>query len=124
MPFSTVFQLYCSGQCTYPCLPGVPLTSTPDNILSKPLATFPHNHCRNSEQRYGGYESCGNDDHQSSEKNIGQAGNQNQQPPLLKSAMLRTELWGSANQIQGSGKLKHTLPFTSIEREINLTISE
>ena len=24
------------------------LTSTPHNILSKPLATFPNNHCRNN----------------------------------------------------------------------------
>ena len=31
MPFSTVFQLYT-------CFPGVPLTSTPHNNLSKPLA--------------------------------------------------------------------------------------
>ena len=23
MPFSTVFQLYCGSQCTYPCFPGV-----------------------------------------------------------------------------------------------------
>ena len=41
MPVSTVFQLYHSGQCTYPCFPGVLLTSIPHNILSKPLATFP-----------------------------------------------------------------------------------
>ena len=37
--FSTVFQLYC----TYPCFPGVLLTSIPHNIPSKPLATFPYN---------------------------------------------------------------------------------
>ena len=29
MPFSTVFQLYHGCQCTYPCFPGVLLTSTP-----------------------------------------------------------------------------------------------
>ena len=40
MPFSTVFQLYRGGQCTNPCFPGVLLTSTPHNILSKPLAAF------------------------------------------------------------------------------------
>ena len=45
-PFSTVFQLYHGGQCTYPCFPEVLFTSTPHNILSKPLASFPHNHCR------------------------------------------------------------------------------
>ena len=27
------------------------LTSTPHNILSKVLAAFPHNHCRNNGQR-------------------------------------------------------------------------
>ena len=37
------FQLYCGGQCIYPCFPGVLLTSTPHNILSKPLAAFPLN---------------------------------------------------------------------------------
>ena len=41
-PFSTVFQLYCSGQCTYLCFPGILLTSKQHNILSKPLAAFPH----------------------------------------------------------------------------------
>ena len=54
MPFSTVFQLYRSGQCTFPCFPGVLLTSIPQNILSKPLAAFPHNHCRNNGQRERG----------------------------------------------------------------------
>ena len=34
---------YRSGQCTYPCFPGILLTSTPHNILCKPLAAFPHN---------------------------------------------------------------------------------
>ena len=50
-PFSTVFQLHHSGQCTYPCFPGILLTSTPHNILSKPLTAFPHNHCQNNGQR-------------------------------------------------------------------------
>ena len=36
MPFSTVFQLYHGGQCTYPCFPGV-------SVLPKPLAALPHN---------------------------------------------------------------------------------
>ena len=47
--FTTVFRLYCGSQSTYPCFPGVLLTSTLHNILSKPLAAFPHNHCRNNE---------------------------------------------------------------------------
>ena len=45
MPFSTVFQLYRCGQCIYPCFPEVLLTGTLHNILSKPLAAFPHNLC-------------------------------------------------------------------------------
>ena len=40
-PFSTVFQLYHSGQCTYPCFPGFHLHSIPHNILFKLLAAFP-----------------------------------------------------------------------------------
>ena len=36
--FSTVFQLSRGSHCTYPYFPGVPLTSTSHNILSKPLA--------------------------------------------------------------------------------------
>ena len=45
MSFSTVFQLYRGSQCNYPCFPGVLFSDTPHNILSKPLAAFPHNHC-------------------------------------------------------------------------------
>ena len=41
--FSIVFQLYCSGQCTYTCFPGVLLTCAPHNNPLKPLAAFPHN---------------------------------------------------------------------------------
>ena len=46
--FLVAFQICRDGQCTYPCFPGVPLTSPPHNILSKPLAAFPHNHCRSN----------------------------------------------------------------------------
>ena len=51
MQFSTVFELYCGSQCTYVCFHGVRLTSTLQNIFSKPLAAFPHNHCRNNAQQ-------------------------------------------------------------------------
>ena len=44
--FSTVFHLHPSGQCTYLCFPWVLLTSTPHNVLSMPLATFPLTHCQ------------------------------------------------------------------------------
>ena len=56
-----IIQLYHGGQCTYPCFPGVSLTITPDNILFKSLAAFPHNHCRSSGQRRERSESGRND---------------------------------------------------------------
>ena len=40
----TSFQLH--GHCPYPYFPAILITSTPHNILSKPLAAFPHNHRR------------------------------------------------------------------------------
>ena len=87
MPFSTVFQLYCSSQCTYPFFPRVFLTSTPHNILSKLLPAFPHNHCETTD---------------SGEREMNPVAmtithlrkeywpgwGSNQRPPVLKSAML------------------------------------
>ena len=55
-------------------LADVLLTSTPHNILSKPLAVFPHNHCRNNGQRWERNESCRNDYHQSSERVLPELG--------------------------------------------------
>ena len=66
--YSTVFQLYRLGQCTYPCFPGVLITSTPRSILSKPLTAFPHNHCRNNGQRTERNKSCRKAYHQSSQR--------------------------------------------------------
>ena len=66
-PFSTIFQLYCGGQCTYTSFPGVLLTATPHNILSKPLSAFPHRSYRNNGQCLERNESARNDYHQSSE---------------------------------------------------------
>ena len=74
MPFSTVFQLYHGSQYTYPSFPGVLLTSSQHNILSKPLAVFPHNHCRNNEQGLERNESCCSDYHQSPEIILAQPG--------------------------------------------------
>ena len=68
MPISTVFKLYRGRQCTYPCYPGTLVTSTLHNILSKPLAGFPHNHSRNNGQWSEKNESCCNDCHKSSER--------------------------------------------------------
>ena len=66
--FSTVSQLYHGGQCTYPSFLGILLTSTPQNILSKPLAAFPQNHCQNNGQQWERNECCCNDYHQSLER--------------------------------------------------------
>ena len=89
--FSTEFQLYRSGQCTYPCFPGVLLTSTPHNILSKPLAAFQHNHCRNN----GGMNPVAMTIINPRKENWPNQGS-NQRPLVLKSATLPTELWGLA----------------------------
>ena len=45
-----------------------PLNSTPNNILSKPLVAFPHNHCRKNELLCGRNEICHIDFHQSLER--------------------------------------------------------
>ena len=78
MPFSTVFRLYRGGQCIYPCFPGVLLTGTAHNILSKQLGAFPHNHCRNNGQRWESNESCRDDYHQEYWSSRGS----NQRPPV------------------------------------------
>ena len=51
MPFTILFQLYRGSQNIFLCCPRVLLTSTPHNILSKPLAAFSNNHRRNNGQR-------------------------------------------------------------------------
>ena len=94
-PFSTVFQLCCGGQCTYPCFPGVLLTSAPHNILSKPLAAFPHNIVKTTDSGERGM------NHVTMtiinpQIEYWPSRGLNQQPPVLKSTMLPTELWGSA----------------------------
>ena len=43
--FLTVFQFYRSGHFTYLWFPRFVLTSTPHDILFKPLTAFPQNHC-------------------------------------------------------------------------------
>ena len=95
MPFSTVFQLYCGDQCTYPCFSGILLTSTPSNILSKPIVAF---HITIVETKG------------SSEKGMNPVAmtiinpqienwlswGSDQRPPVIKSATPPTKLWGSA----------------------------
>ena len=92
MPFSTVFQFNCGGQCTYPCCPGVLLHSILHNSLSNPLAAFPHDQLT-IVKTADRIEFCGND-HQSvlRKRNWGW----NQRPPVLKSARQPTDLWSLA----------------------------
>ena len=71
--------------------PVVLLTSTTHNILSKPLAAFPCNHCRNNGQRRERNESCRNDYHQSSERTLADLVIE-PVTSVLKSATLLTEL--------------------------------
>ena len=63
----------------------------PNNILSKPLAAFPHNHCPNNRQRGERNESCRNDYNQSSERILAKSGIETN---ILKLCTLPTELWG------------------------------
>ena len=72
--FQQYFKLYHSSQCTCPWFPGVLLTSTPHNILSKPLAAFPHNRCRNKWKWWERNKSCRNDYHHASEKILAKPG--------------------------------------------------
>ena len=73
MQFSPVFQLHRGGHCTYPCL-SCTSTSTPHNILPKPLATFPHNHYQNNAQWWERNELCCNDSHQSLQRILAEPG--------------------------------------------------
>ena len=41
---------YIAAASVLTLFPGVHFTNTSHNILSKPLAAFPHNHCRNNGQ--------------------------------------------------------------------------
>ena len=92
--YSTVFQLYRRGQFTYPCFPGVLLTSTQHKNLSKPVGSFPRNHWRNDER---GINPVAMTVISSQRKYLPRRGS-NQPPPVLKSATLPTGLRGSANR--------------------------
>ena len=95
MPFSTVFHLYRGGQCTYPCCPGVPLTSTQDNILSTPLAASYITIVETMDNGERGMSPAAMTIINPWKEYWPSRGS-NQQPPVLKSAMLPTEVLGSA----------------------------
>ena len=63
-------------------------TSTPHNILSKPLAALLHNNSQNNGQQWERNEFCQIDYHQ---KEYWPGRWSNQRPPVLKSCMLLTE---------------------------------
>ena len=101
MVFSTLFNSISviSRQPVHlSLLSRVLLTSTPHNILSKTLASFLHDYCRNNGQWWERKESCRNDYRQSSERILASWGS-NQRRHVLKSAMLLTDLWDSARLI-------------------------
>ena len=99
MPFSTVFQLYRFGKCTHLCFSRVFLTSTLHNFLFGPLTSFSHNHCllwtavreeRILSQRLSSIP----------EKEYRPSRGSNQQPLVLKSCTLPTELRGSVLKVE------------------------
>ena len=107
-PFSTVFQLHRGSQCTCPCFPGFLLTSTQHNILSKPLAAFPHNRCRSSWQWWERNFSCRNDYHQSSENILAES---SIEPATACSQVRNGTDWAMGlDQIQMDGRLQARTP--------------
>ena len=93
MVFNAI-ESYCDGQCNYSCLPEVLLTSTLHNILSKPLAAFPHHHCRNNGQRSVAITII------SLRIEFWPSRESNPRPPVFKSATLPTNLCGSAFELK------------------------
>ena len=87
MLFSTVFQSYR----TCPCFPGILLTVTPHNILSKPLAAFPHNQCQTMDSGERGMNPVPMTII-NPQKEYWPSWGWNQQSPVLNSCVLPTEL--------------------------------
>ena len=122
---STLFQLYRSGQSTYPCFPGFLLTSTPHSILSKPLAAFQHNQCRNKGQRWERNESSRNDYHQSSERILAEPGSE---PVTSCSQICNTTSWAMelGAQYNNHGLIKLSIlevPYTTQLVGINIGLN-
>ena len=106
MVFSTVFQLYRSGQCTYPCFPGV-------FIFSKPVLRtifFPSHwllsHITIVETADSGERGMNPVAMTiiNPRKEYWPSRGLHQRPPVLKSAMLPTELRGSAETCEEKGE--------------------
>ena len=84
-------------QCTYPCFPGVLLTSTPHNILSKPLVFSQITSVKTMDSTETGMNPV-TMTIINPRKQYWPSQGLNQRPPVLKSAMLPTELWGLAKK--------------------------
>ena len=98
MPFSISFQLYCSSQCTYPCFPGILFTvlhaiSFPSNLLLSHITIV---ETTDSIER-GMNPVAITIINPRKEYWPSQGSNQRS---VLQSAMLPTELWGSANPLK------------------------
>ena len=90
-----------------PCFPGVGLTNTSHNIISKALAAFPHNHCRNNGQQWERNESCCNDYHQSSERMVAEPGIEPATSCVDEKGLLANQVrdkW--IIEIQGPGRIR------------------
>ena len=72
------------------------LTRPPHNMLSKPLAAFPHNSCRSNGQRRKRNESCPNTII-IPRKEYWPSWGSNHRPPVFKSCAVPTEPWGLAH---------------------------
>ena len=101
--FSTLLHLYCGIQCTYPCFSGVLLTSSPYNILSKPLAAFHITIVETTDSSERGINPVAMTIINPWKEYLPSQGS-NQRPPVLKSATLQTELWGLAQRVNASAK--------------------
>ena len=98
MPFSTIFQLYHGGQCTYPCFPRVLLTSCLHNMLSKPPPLLSHITIVKTTDSGKKWMNPVAMTIINPQKEYLPSWGLNQRPPVLKSATLPTELWGLAWQ--------------------------
>ena len=96
--FNSFSYITAASAPTYRCFPGILLTSTPHNILSNPLAAFPHNHCRNTDSGERGMNLVAMTIY-NPRKEYWPSRGSNQRPPFLKSSTLPTELWGSARKM-------------------------
>ena len=104
MPFWTSFQVYRWDQFACLCFSWISVTTTPHNILSKPLAAFSLNNRRTNCKQGDENESCRNYYRQSQEGNRPSRGS-NQQPPVLKSCTLPAGLLAPGLGTRRGGKL-------------------